>query len=326
MFDTINISGNGNNVDDLLAKQGGETPDTPSPANGSSGADGSSALSDFIEKAFADGKLDDNELKGLKALSGNDGGSKDTSKSGDNGSTPQDFMSQLADIADKSEGFGPGEEKMLDQGKRLMNATPEQRQAFLDKAQSMMDDKDINEKDDKEGSQLESFVDGLLNQGSQSSKNADGAGGAGGSQDKSFMDKVEDLLGQSQDGKGSGPGENMAREAAEMLKDNPQEDQQAFLKELEKLLNNEDGNGDYKKDIDQKNDNEGTILKKMAEAFEEGPSDRSRGTSDSSSSNSDSSSTKGNGAIKEFLNEAKSDGEVSDKDISALRALVHATE
>ena len=211
---------------------------------------------------------------------------------------------------------------MLDQGKRLMNATPEQQQAFLDKASSMMDDNDINETDDREGSQLESFVDGLLTKGSESSKDADKPDGA----DKSFMDKVGDLLNQSQDGK-EGPGEKMAREAAQMLEDNPQEDQQAFLDKLEQMLNNTDGNGDYDKDIDETNDNEGTMLKKMAEAFEQLPGDRGSNSSESpGASKSDSSSTEGNGALSEFLKEVASDGEVSDSDISALRALIKATE
>jgi hypothetical protein len=315
----------GNSANEL----GADSPDT-SAGKRSQGPAGNDLLSEFMKLAYGDGKLDDNDLEAMKALvdKASDGGGTDNSKNSSEGTsesgsdkelTPQGFMSQLTDIADRSEGFGAGEEKMLDQGKRLMNATPEQQQAFLDKAESMMGDNDINQKDDGEGDKLEAFVDGLLDKSSGSSK---GAEGNGGTQEKSFMQKVEDLLAQSQDGN-EGPGEKMARDAAKMLKDNPKEDQQAFLDKMDKLLNNTDGDGNNKKDIDQTNDSEGTMLKKMAEAFEELPSDR--GESSNKSSNS-SSSSGSNSAVSAFLKDITSDGEVSDSDISALRALVKATE
>lgn len=330
---TININDSSNGIffkdSDV---DSGSTSDS-SAKDSSAGPVTSEVLSQFIESAFEDGKLDNNEVEGLKALAekasdtgatgqsagtSDDSGTDETKSESSDDLTPQDFMSQLTDIADKSDGFGPGEEKMLDQGKRLMNAKPEQQQAFLDKAESMMGDNDINQKDDGEGDELEAFVHGLLDKSSESSG---GTEGSGDTQEKSFMQKVDDLLAESQGGD-EGPGEKMARDAAKMLEDNPKEDQQAFLDEMDKLLNNTDGNGDYKKDIDQTTDGEGTMLKKMAEAFEELPSDR--GESSGGSSESDSSSDS-NSAVSAFLKDVTSDGEISDSEISALRALVKAT-
>jgi hypothetical protein len=203
---------------------------------------------------------------------------------------------------------------MLEAGKGMINATPEQQQAFLDKAKELSADGEI---DDNKAAELEGFADGLMNEASDSGETS----GTDSAEEKPFMDQVDDLLSQSQGGN-EGPGEKMAREAAEMLQDNPEEDQQAFLDELETMLNNTDGNGDYEKDIDETNDGEGTMLKNMAEAFEDLPSDRSGDSSDSGGSDSTSS---GDAAVREFLNDVSSDGELSDSDITALRALINAT-
>jgi hypothetical protein len=322
----INISDS--NVEDILSNaetDGGSS--RSESADGGAGSVTSELLSKFLDGAFEDGKLDKNELAGLKALtklaSGNqestgkteDSSTDESDSTSSEGPTPQEFMSKLNDIAseskNKANGFKPGsgEDNMYEQAKRLMNATPEQRQAFLDKASELMDGGKINKQEDAE---LKGFTDGLLNDSSNSTEE-------GSETEKPFMDQVEDLLAQSQGGD-EGPGEKMAREAAKLLEDNPEEDQQAFLDELDKLLNNVDGNGDYAKDIDEKNDGEGTMLKKMAEAFEELPADRG-----DSSSGSDAKSGS-NSAVSAFLKDITSDGDISDSEISALRALVKATE
>jgi hypothetical protein len=275
---------------------------------------GDESLSELGEELdYAMGELND-------ALAGDAGGAEESSEL-----TPQDFQKQLSDIAGKSEDWGAaGEEAMLDQGKRLMNATPEQQQAFLDKAKELMDgsgDGDsASDISGREGSELKGFVDGLLNDASQSADDAEGADGESGS----FMDKVEDLLGQSGN---QAEGEKLAREAAKLLEDNPEEDKQAFLEQLEKVLNNADE--DYDKDVDQTNHNEGTILKKMAEAFEELSSDRGESSEGSSGSDSSASDT---GAISTMLldivtNKGSEGGsEITPAEASTLRAFLDQME
>ena len=288
----------------------------------------------FIDGAFSDEnkQFDGTELDGLKALIdhfGSDAASRadsPTRKPRDRGETesptdgkdssssseltPQEFMSKLNDIALRTgKDFGADEEKLLDLGKKLINATPEQQQAFLDKAESYMGDGDLKQV----GVLLEAFADGLLDKSSESSTNDESS-----VEKKSFMDKVEDLLAESQEGK-KGPGEIMAREAAELLEDNPKVDQDAFLKELDKLLNNEDQNGDYKKDIDETNGREGTVLKKMAEAFKDLPSDRG------DESSVDSSDYDYSGVISAYLKDIDSDGDIDPKELAGLKRLLDAT-
>jgi hypothetical protein len=281
------------------------------------------ALAEYLESALEDGKFSKAEQKVAEGLAEAMGGADETSEDsatdetrseGSSELTPQDFMSQLNDIADEKKGLTDGEKKMLDEGQRMINATPEQQQAFLDKAKSLAEDS--GEIGDEEAAELSGFADGLMNDASESSSGSEEA------EEKPFMEQVDDILGTSQEGD-EGPGEKLAREGAEMLKDNPKEDQQAYLDELVKMRDNKDSNGDYKQDIDEKNDGEGTMLKNMAESFEALPSDRSESSDDSSSS--DSTSGKNN-IVKFMLEEVTSDGEVTDREISELRALLEATE
>jgi hypothetical protein len=335
---SIIINSTVNEADAELDSAGvdGATSNSDTSAAGSLNSEQLDFLSKALDKMYeGDNKLDDNEreaFKDLTKLFSDKGSAESTSDSGESDSTgetdrtsessgseltPQEFMSKLTDVADKSEHFGDSEESMLDQGKKLMDATPEQQQAFLDKAESFMDDGNI---DKEEADKLEGFADGLLAGDSEGSDSTEGAE----DDSKSFMDKVDDILAKSQDGD-EGPGEKMAREAAEMLKDNSSEDQEAFLAQMEKLLNNADEDHPDG-DIDEKNDNEGTMLKKMAEAFEE-PHSSDRSESSSSSSDSDSAPDAiSNETLRRFLDEAKSDGEFSDSDISALRAMLEASE
>jgi hypothetical protein len=332
MSEGLNIGGAGNTINITLPEDSETDANTStgdsSESSGTSEA-GMELLSKFLDGAFEDGKLDDNEMKALETLADTVGGSEGsdesegtdgtdgTDESDDSGETseltPQDFMSELNGLADETKGLTDGEKKMLEAGKGMINATPEQQQAFLDKAKELSADGEI---DDNKAAELEGFADGLMNEASDSGETS----GTDSAEEKPFMDQVEDLLSQSQGGD-EGPGEKMAREAAQMLEDNPEEDQQAFLDELETMLNNTDGNGDYEKDIDEKNDGEGTMLKNMAEAFEDLPSDRS----DSGDSSDSGSTSSDNTAVRDFLNEVTSDGEVSDSDITALRALIDAT-
>jgi hypothetical protein len=246
--------------------------------------DGEVTGDESLEELFADLGVATDELDDALDAAGNGESSSDL--------TPQEFMSQLNDVADESKGLTDGEKKMLDAGKGMINATPEQQQAFLDRAKSLAEDS--GEIDDEQAANLSGFADGLMNDAAEGSTGADGSEET---EDKSFMDQVDAILAQSQDGE-EGPGEKMAREAAKLLEDNPEEDQKAFLAELEKMLNNKDGNGDHEKDIDEKNDGEGTMLKNMAEAFEELPSDRGDSSDETSSSESSSSE---NDAIASML-------------------------
>jgi hypothetical protein len=332
MFDTINIEdstiGDGFDISDADNDSTSET----SSSDSSAGPVTSDVLSQYIESAFEDGELDSNELEGLQSLT--DAGSTDDTDSTSNDSdtdetdsdsssdlTPQEFMSQLNDVADEEKGLTDGERKMLDEGQRMIDATPEQQQAFLDKAESLGDGSD--EIGDEEAAELSGFADGLLNDAAEDSTGADGSDET---EEKPFMDQVEDMLAQSQGGD-EGPGEKMAREAAEMLKDNPEADQQAFLDELDKMLNNTDSNGDYEKDIDEKNDGEGTMLKNMAEAFEK-PHDTGDSSNESSDSGSSSDSDSTISALLDHITSNSSDGgdEVTANEASALRALLEESE
>jgi hypothetical protein len=340
------ITGAGNTViNNYYSGEQDDAADT-SNDNSTSGAssEGSSIadlLADFAKTAAADGKIDESEAKALKALTdaaaqaggsegaestdeaSGDAGGDDTTSEDAGGPTPQEFMSQLNDIADEKKGLTDGEEKMLEAGKGLVNATPEERQKFLDKAKELAD-ANGGEIGDKEAAELEGFAEGMKagESGSEEAKTEDG--------EKPFMDQVEDVLNQTG---ADGPGEKMARDAAQMLKDNPEEDQKAFLDELQKLMDNKDGNGDAAKDIDETNDGEGTMLKKMAEAFDE--IDRSGGSDSSSSDAKDSSSadsaSSGNKALTDlianFTGEDSNGGkEISDSELSALRAVIDATK
>jgi hypothetical protein len=324
--DTLNDSGALDELISSLEQSVADLEDVSSngATSASSSADGELTGNESLGELFDE--LDD--AKGELADALDEAGSG----KGSSALTPQDFQKQLSDIAGESEDWSAGEDKMLEQGKRLMNATPEQQQAFLDKAKELMGGSDATDTDaspedlatteisGREASELEGFADGLLNSASQSSGGADGA-----ESDKanSFTDKVERLLKQSGD---DGPGEQMARDAAKMLADNPPEDQQAFLEQLEKLLNNADE--DHGKDIDETNHNEGKILKKMAEALEELPSDRGESSGGSSGSNSSLSDSGVISALLDHITSKSSDGgrEITPKEATALRALLEDSE
>lgn len=281
------------------------------PASASSTADGEltghESLGELLgELDYATNELDD----AIDAAADGKGGSD---------LTPQEFMSKLNDVAGKSDKFGEGESGLLEQGKRLVNASPEKQQEFLKRAEDAMNDGKVSRSEAKD---LNSFVDGLLAGDSQSPEGSDGAGET---EDKSFMEQVDDLLAQSQGGE-EGPGEKLAREAAMMLEDNPEEDQMAFLAELEKMLNNEDG--DYDKDIDETNDGEGSMLKNMAEAFDELPSDRGESKDGSSGMNSSSDGSSAISAMLDLFQSKYGDGgsEITDAEASALRAVLDTME
>jgi hypothetical protein len=332
MFDT-NITIDDNTIgDDFGSEVDNDSTSETSSSDSSTGPVTSDVLSQYIESAFEDGTLDRNELRGLNALTdaastgdtgstSNDSGTDETDSEDSSDLTPQDFMSELNDIADEEKGLTDGERKMLDEGQRMINATPEQQQAFLDKAKSLAEES--GEIGDEQAAELSGFADGLLNDAAEDSTGTDGVDEG---EEKPFMDKVEDLLAQSQGGD-EGPGEKMAREAAEMLKDNPEADQQAFLDELDKMLNNTDGNGDYEQDVDETNDGEGTMLKNMAESFE-----GLRDTDGSSNGSTDSGSSSGGdstiSALLDHITTNSSDGgnEVTANEASALRALLDLPE
>jgi hypothetical protein len=287
----------------------------------------SDALAEYLESALEDGKFSKAEQKvaeGLAEATGEmDGADSESGTDGASDSTSEDFMSQLDDVLAQSDDPGEGEDALRAQGERLAEegATPEQKEEFLKMAKDAMkpaldeDEGLMNEVSDEEGIKAEGFVDGLLADGSETSASTDGSDGM---EDNSFMEDVDGLLDQSQGGE-RGSGEKKAREAALTLDNASEEAQQEFIKSLEAQLNNKDGNGDYKQDIDETNDGEGTYLQKRAEELL-----TSDDESSDSSESSGASEPRNNVVLFKVLEALTEDGELDAKDISALRSVLEA--
>lgn len=155
------------------------------------GANPCSLMSSFIDEAFEDGTLDDNELAGMKVLAGMTpagqpatpqaasrapGQPAPPDKAPCEGQTPAGaatcppidehepahFHAEVAKTLDKSKDWDSGEQMAADTAQRLINASSEQQMAFLDELWDLMSDNDIDEANDGEGSQLDAFVDGLF--------------------------------------------------------------------------------------------------------------------------------------------------------------------
>jgi hypothetical protein len=170
------------NFNDLLAG-GGCLP--------AAGANPHSVMSSFIDEAFEDCKLDDNELAAMKVLAGMTPAGQPAApqpecrapsqpappdKAPCEGQTPAgpatcppvdehkptNFNTEVARTLDKSKDWDFGEQMAADTAQRLINASSEQQMAFLDELWDLMSDDDIDEANDGEGSQLDAFVDGLF--------------------------------------------------------------------------------------------------------------------------------------------------------------------
>jgi hypothetical protein len=164
----------GGNFKDLLAS-GGCLPAV--------GANPHSLMSSFVDEAFEDGKLDDNELAGMKVLAsmapaGRPAAPPDKTPCEDQTATspatsppagecePAHFKGEVAKALDRSKDWDSGEQMAADTAKRLVSASSEQQMAFLDELWALMCDDDIDESSEREGSQLDAFVDGLFASGS----------------------------------------------------------------------------------------------------------------------------------------------------------------
>ncbi len=144
-------------------------------SGGSSAANPYSLMSSFIDEAFEDGELDDNEVAGMKALARLAPNSRPAHPPQDGCTTAApapapvttapasgDFESTVNRTLDKSEDWDSGEQMARDTAQRLLGASSNQQWAFLDKLLELMSDNDLDESQDGEGAQLDAFVDGLL--------------------------------------------------------------------------------------------------------------------------------------------------------------------
>jgi hypothetical protein len=169
----------GTNFNDLLARS-----DCP-PANNPF-----SLMSSFIDEAFDNGTLDDNELAGMKVLAGLAPAGQTVAPQAEGGAQGQhappdkaacesqtsakpvscsatdnksiNFNSEVAKTLDKSKDWDSGEQLAADTAQRLINASSEQQLAFLERLCKSIADNDIDEANEGEGSELVAFVDGLF--------------------------------------------------------------------------------------------------------------------------------------------------------------------
>jgi hypothetical protein len=168
------------NFNDLLAGRG-----SPPAANQFS------LMSSFIDEAFEDCKLDDNELAGMKVLAGmtpagqpaalkaecqvpSQPAPPDKARCEDKAPTgpaacppvdehkPTNFNADVAKTLDKSKDWDSGEQMVLRTAQRLICAAREQQMAFTEQLCKFMSDGDIDESTNAEGSRLDAFVDGLF--------------------------------------------------------------------------------------------------------------------------------------------------------------------
>lgn len=168
---TINITGDNNTVEVASNSDSGESTSSSSSST-SDYTDKADLLSQFMDRAFADGEFSDNDVAGMSAILGGDtsSGSSDESSSD---LTATDFMEQVNEIAQDSDpGVGPGERMMLDEANRLVEegGSSQDMQKFLDTANDLLNNEDgngdgpqdIDETHDGEGTMLRNLTTGLL--------------------------------------------------------------------------------------------------------------------------------------------------------------------
>jgi hypothetical protein len=154
----------------------------------SAGAAGNpySLMSDFIDYAYEDCKLDDNELAGMKVLAGLPPSTKPAEPPPTvhpasvqpgpvqqpaceappaptqecDPMTPHVFMQEVGKRAVQSRGSCGGEGKMIDSASRLTDASRARQDAFLSKIDEYLCGDCMIDED--EGLRLDAFVDGLL--------------------------------------------------------------------------------------------------------------------------------------------------------------------
>jgi hypothetical protein len=127
-------------------------------------------MSDFLGEAFEDGKLDDNELAGMKVLAGLAPRPESTPapvaaqpSPTTEGST---LSTQVGAKLDESKDWDSGEQRVLQLAQRLWNASRKQQDAFMEEMCRLMRDGDISSSD---ASRLDGFVDGLFSKDTWSS-------------------------------------------------------------------------------------------------------------------------------------------------------------
>jgi hypothetical protein len=182
----------GTSFGDLMARQSCATQP---------GASVYALMSDFQDKALSDGKLDDNELAGMRVLAGmtpttqaaqqsscpspagtqampaqtppasaataptaqpNTQSCDSQPEATPTAGTARHFNQAVATELDKSKDWDSGETMVMQTAQRLANATLQQRTAFMEQLCKMLADNDIDESGRGEASQLSAFVDGLF--------------------------------------------------------------------------------------------------------------------------------------------------------------------
>lgn len=167
---TINITGDNNTVEVASNSDSGDSASSSSTT--SDYTEKADLLSQFMDRAFADGEFSDNDVAGMSAILGGDT-SSDSSDESSSDLTATGFMEQVNEIAQDSDpGVGPGERMMLDEANRLVEegGSSQDMQKFLDTANDLLNNEDgngdgpqdIDETHDGEGTMLRNLTTGLL--------------------------------------------------------------------------------------------------------------------------------------------------------------------
>jgi hypothetical protein len=188
---------------DLYATQG----------HSSTGATPYGLMSDFLGEAFEDGKLDDNELAGMKVLAGLAPRPQPTPAPAAQQPSPQpapapscndescepspategsSLPTQVGAKLDESKDWDSGEQRVLQLAQRLWNASLKQQDAFMEEMCRLMRDGDMSSSD---ASRLDGFVDGLFSKDSGSSGKQTPRSGSG--TENGRYDVVRDFLSEA---------------------------------------------------------------------------------------------------------------------------------
>jgi hypothetical protein len=123
-------------------------------------------MADFLDDAWEDHKLDNNELEGMKVLAGMPSGAQaapsPATRCPADETKPHNFKAEVAAALDKSKDWDSGEQMAFDTAQRLVDASDEQQMAFVDELWKLISDNDVDEASDGEGTRLDAFVDGLF--------------------------------------------------------------------------------------------------------------------------------------------------------------------
>ena len=244
-------------------------------------------MSGFLDKAFADGSFDKNDLGALTALLGapqlSGGGGPATQPGGSS------LVSQLFNDA-------IGDNKIDDNDQAALNA-------------------------------LLGGGGGASRSTANSATNtAISAPADEGMSDGEFMRAVNNVAAESDEGIGPGE-KMMMEQAKRLVEGGGSAaDKQTFLDQANDLLTNADGNGDGPKDIDQTNDKEGDMLKELTDVLLR-PDAESPGTTGGAQPTGApvaAAPVDPSALIAQFIDKAYADNKLSDTELQGLQALLGA--